>query len=640
MAFENLEDLFKELEDDGRRPGGNPPPPPPEEQTAFIEIEPLPVIKPPDSRVASKITFGNPPTTNYSVSMKYKNYYAGGTTLTGPLATGVHSGTDVYDKLSSDIEIRQDTFDPTNFGAGLGEGDFVLETLYNKNHTPKLGTERVEIKYGQTTINTNRAGMGTLSNLNIQGYSTNEINYRGADRGDEPYFISPIGSKVIYDGGEQRSSILKFYKSPAGLNAVLKENALNYFYRRANQWAGVDKILFPATPAVRNVSTFLTNQGLGVSQADAFASDLGGTVASLRNIFRVEYSKRPSYGLPFANLGDKFSSKPISTGATVVTQAANDYGLTRIKNQNLQIPLTKKPKFKYGQKFGDWAKSAIEFVDSKIKLPIKQVRKNPFFDLSGGPSNSDLLQIVGLAGDGSHNRKAFNNLTGAPNLRIHGYTDAISDSGVEESRLSVVEDLGKGPLEDTFIAKINPGDFYVRFKDLRDKTYIYFRGYVTGITENVSPSWNPIDYVGRSESVYMYQKTDRDISFNLKVYPQNIDQFNAMYLKMEKLTSMAYPEYIDDRTPLNGNISGMQRMKPPFAELYMAHIGNHTKGQFGYIKSLSYTVNESGDWDANSALPRLFDIAISYQILSKRPPSMNAGSLGTGLRQFYGKGRE
>ena len=241
---------------------------------------------------------------------------------------------------------------------------------------------------------------------------------------------------------------------------------------------------------------------------------------------------------------------------------------------------------------------------------------------------------MGLAGDGSHNRKAFNNLTGAPNLRIHGYTDAISDSGVEESRLSVVEDLGKGPLEDTFIAKINPGDFYVRFKDLRDKTYIYFRGYVTGITENVSPSWNPIDYVGRSESVYMYQKTDRDISFNLKVYPQNIDQFNAMYLKMEKLTSMAYPEYIDDST-----ISGMQRMKPPFAELYMAHIGNHTKGQFGYIKSLSYTVNESGDWDANSALPRLFDIAISYQILSKRPPSMNAGSLGTGLRQFYGKGK-
>ena len=627
--FENLEDRFKELEDDGRRPGGNPPPAPPTEQTAFIEIKPLPVIKPPNSRVASKITFGNPTTTDYSVSMEYKNYYAGGTTLTGKLATGAHSGLNVYDKLNPE-EIRKRKIDITDLGAGLGDGKFILETLYNKNHTPNL--DREPIQYGQTTVNTIRAGMGTLTNLDIQGYSTNEINYRGDDRGDEPYFISEIGSEG-YDGSSQRSSILKFYKSSAGINTVLKENALNYFYRRANQWAGIDKILFPATPAVRNVSNFLTNQGLGVGQADAFASDLGGTVASLRNIFRVEYSKRPSYGLPFGNLGDKFSTKPMPSNNTIVTQAANDLGLTRIKNQELKIPFTKHPEGgnkKLKLDVGDWASNTIKWLDSKIKLPLKQVRRNPFYDLSGGPSNSDLLQLVGLAGDGSHNRKAFNNLTGTPNLRIHGYTDAISDSGVEEL---FFEDLNDAPLEDEFFSKINPGDFYVRFKDLRDNNFIYFRGYVTGITENLSPSWNPVDYVGRSEPVYMYQKAERDISFNLKVYPNNQEQFNAMYLKMEKLTSLVYPEYLDD-----SSISGMQRMKPPFTELYMAHIGDRKKGQFGYIKSLSYTVNESGDWDANQALPRLFDIAVSYQILSKKPPSMNQGSMDNGLKTFYGGG--
>ena len=54
----------------------------------------------------------------------------------------------------------------------------------------------------------------------------------------------------------------------------------------------------------------------------------------------------------------------------------------------------------------------------------------------------------------------------------------------------------------------------------------------------------------------------------------------------------------------------LTRMKPPFTEMYMAQIGTKTKGQFGYIKSLSYTVNESGDWDALQALPRVFNIAI------------------------------
>ena len=75
-------------------------------------------------------------------------------------------------------------------------------------------------------------------------------------------------------------------------------------------------------------------------------------------------------------------------------------------------------------------------------------------------------------------------------------------------------------------------------------------------------------------------------------------------------------------------------MKPPFTEMYMGHIGSRSKGQFGYIKSISYTVPGEGDWDANQALPRLFDIAISYQILGKKPPSLSGGTNGEGL--FYG----
>ena len=67
----------------------------------------------------------------------------------------------------------------------------------------------------------------------------------------------------------------------------------------------------------------------------------------------------------------------------------------------------------------------------------------------------------------------------------------------------------------------------------------------------------------------------------------------------------------------------MTRMQPPFTELYMAHIGTRKKGQFGFIKSISYTVNEQGDWDALRSLPRYFDINISYQILSKKTPDMN-----------------
>ena len=97
-----------------------------------------------------------------------------------------------------------------------------------------------------------------------------------------------------------------------------------------------------------------------------------------------------------------------------------------------------------------------------------------------------------------------------------------------------------------------------------------------------------------------------------------------MYEKLERLTSLAYPSYLPE-----SNDSSLLRMKAPFTELYMAHIGSKAKGQFGFIKSISYTVNESGDWDALDAIPRLFDIAIGYQILHRKARSIKTNFYGT-----------
>ena len=103
-----------------------------------------------------------------------------------------------------------------------------------------------------------------------------------------------------------------------------------------------------------------------------------------------------------------------------------------------------------------------------------------------------------------------------------------------------------------------------------------------------------------------------------------------MWEKINYLTSLTYPEYMEDKNFI--------RMKAPFTELYMGHIGTPDKGQFGFIKSLSYTVNESGDWDSASNLPRVIDVAISYQILNKKTPSLfksNDNKTLDNLTEFY-----
>ena len=195
-----------------------------------------------------------------------------------------------------------------------------------------------------------------------------------------------------------------------------------------------------------------------------------------------------------------------------------------------------------------------------------------------------------------------------------------------------VDEISRSPVEGGEVDELfKKGDFYVRIKDLRgqsdeDHKLLYFRGFVTGINENITPSFNATQYIGRSEDVYTYQKAERDLSFNLMVYPQNETAFNSQYAKIDRLTSLAYPNYLDieDAT--------LMRMQAPFTELYMGHIGTRARGHFGFIKSLTYTVPEGGDWDAYSALPRMFEIAISYQILNRRPPQ-----LGTRFYKSHGE---
>ena len=125
MALENLKDIFEQAGFSGGAPISDPTPA--EEQTPDVgNIEQL---YKPDSKIASKITFGNPVTTNYE------------------LGTGIFNNPDVYD----DTKIKQRTFDTTTIGQdnNLGQGDFVFETLYNVDHTPNLN--RVVIKHGQTS---------------------------------------------------------------------------------------------------------------------------------------------------------------------------------------------------------------------------------------------------------------------------------------------------------------------------------------------------------------------------------------------------------------------------------------------------------------------------------------------------------
>ena len=175
------------------------------------------------------------------------------------------------------------------------------------------------------------------------------------------------------------------------------------------------------------------------------------------------------------------------------------------------------------------------------------------------------------------------------------------------------------------------------FKDLRDNKYIFFRAYVDSINENLSPEWSPQNYIGRSEPVFVYGRAERVISLNLTLFAQTRSELDKIYLKMNKLTSLCYPEYAED-TFLSTTLNTVKtRMKPPlmklrFGDLFGKTLSNNGQdgGLTGFLESLSYSIPDSATYETenNAKVPKYIQVAISYKVLHDEPPNMNT--------QFYG----
>ncbi len=559
--------------------------------------------------------------------------------IDSPIAKTVSNGTTTLDRKGGDAELdlyggySGNVIDPKvrkkelNIEIGkdnrLGVGDFVFDTLYNVNHTAKL--DRKLIDTGRTDENGNKIVINTLESTKGQAWSNMDIMSSVETlRGKEPYIVNNIG--ITKSGGVQEgnnrdlipfnaskddiSRLNKFYDSQAGSEFRTRQNVT------AAAFSSVFTIsptrLWPEYPRAFTLADFSLNQTLNQLK-EAAKQAFKGAVSGIVNTSNarllgntISFGKAlptPTYGntgfLNFVN-----SSYQKLTNPRVGTLVLNYGTLVRSGQEELskifqlgvtndvinQLPMQK-------LRFRTFTMTGLDEKRNPVSVEVGTVQSK-----NDAKAENPLLNKKTAK---AKQKLPFNNLVYKIPKNRYETDDIIAKSKVFDKKLE-------------FDTKLKPNDFYVRIKDLRDNQFIYFRGFVTGITENANPSFTSTNYIGRSEPVYLYERGDRDLSFNLRLYPNNKDELTSMYEKIDRLTSLAYPKYEDD---VNSN--SLTRMKAPFTELYMAHIGTRKKGQFGFLKSLSYTVGDSGDWDADTNLPKLIDVAISYQILNKKPPQLN-----------------
>ena len=146
---------------------------------------------------------------------------------------------------------------------------------------------------------------------------------------------------------------------------------------------------------------------------------------------------------------------------------------------------------------------------------------------------------------------------------------------------------------------------------------IFFRAYLTAITDSNSAQWNGFKYMGRGESFYTYGGFDRSISFGFKVAVGAEEELEAIYRKVNFLMSQVYPDYSKDGY-----------MRAPIIKLT---IGDYLYRVPGFLENINVTIDQSSPWEIEEGnqLPHYIDISTSFKpILNKLPQRIVAQDTG------------
>lgn len=110
-----------------------------------------------------------------------------------------------------------------------------------------------------------------------------------------------------------------------------------------------------------------------------------------------------------------------------------------------------------------------------------------------------------------------------------------------------------------------------------------FRATITGLTETITPTWEPNKFIGNPFNFYTYSSIEKTLGFTFKVYSSNQIEHIAMWERLNFLTSLAYPQ---------GYIDGV--VISPFIRFTM---GDLYRDKDCVIESLTYTVSDDTTWE-------------------------------------------
>jgi hypothetical protein len=313
--------------------------------------------------------------------------------------------------------------------------------------------------------------------------------------------------------------------------------------------------------------------------------------------------------------------------------------------------------------FPDGPLSYMEWFGDELNPKLNIIREeNPYHADKGlgGPStskttNTRVLNTVG------RNRLTMKNL---PDLTIVSETRKVEralalqaagdkEGGYKEREITPENVMA---IEEKLDAEYCP--FY--FHDLRTNEIVSFHAFLKSLGQSFSPNWDEKQFYGRSDSVPNLQNTKRTVALSFAVISVNPEDFDIMYEKINKLVTLAYPQFNNGERNIGGNIipfsqtpigdpiirlrvgdyirtnynydmakrivgDGEDGNGNKFIDSIHVNFKNYGgKGLAGYITSMDFDISEAR-WETvrNYVAPQMFQVSINFTAIHDINPGID-----------------
>jgi len=140
---------------------------------------------------------------------------------------------------------------------------------------------------------------------------------------------------------------------------------------------------------------------------------------------------------------------------------------------------------------------------------------------------------------------------------------------------------------------------------------VFFWSIITGLNETISPSWTDEFYFGRTDPIYRYESTKRQVSIDFTLVTLTPAELGRNIRKLEFLTRCTYPSEMN-----NGR-------QPPIIKFTL---GDLYRKQLGVVTSLTFDFLQDGQpWHNhnNVQLPIAIGVSISFDLFHEGQPSFD-----------------